>query len=189
MSGRGSWGIDGGWKWEWGWEREVRGRGLGELEELSNMIQSFVPNSLYPDAWRWSLDEKGHFSVKSLRNMIDEKTLSNSSTVTQETKWCKIITRKVSIFIWRLKQKRLPVLKWLNHIGPIVMGMSDVSFESVDEIVNHKGRPNFHKKQRTVWKATVWLICADIAKTTRKEPKIGQKQTRDEKSTQEPGIY
>ncbi|GKC44506.1 putative RNA-directed DNA polymerase [Tanacetum coccineum] len=53
VSGRGSWGIDGGWKWEWGWEREVRGRGLGELEELSNMIQKFVPNSLYPDAMRW----------------------------------------------------------------------------------------------------------------------------------------
>ncbi|GKA70024.1 hypothetical protein Tco_0776088 [Tanacetum coccineum] len=80
VSGRESWGIDGGWKWEWVWEREVRGRGLGVLQEFSYMIQSFVPNSLYSDSWRWSLDEKGHFSVKSLKNMIDEKTLSNSST-------------------------------------------------------------------------------------------------------------
>ncbi|GJX77884.1 F-box domain containing protein [Tanacetum coccineum] len=178
MSGRGSWVIDGGWKWEWGWEREVRGRGLGGLEELSNMIQSFVPNSLYPDAWRWSLDEKGHFSVKSLRNMIDEKTLSNSSTVTQETKWCKIIPRKVSIFIWRLKQKRLPVLKWLNHIGMDLHSTMCPHCNEEEESITHC----FLTYSRV-------SDGADIAKTTRKEPKIGQKQTRDEKSTQEPGIY
>ncbi|GJY56968.1 reverse transcriptase domain-containing protein [Tanacetum coccineum] len=34
----------------------------------------------------------------------------------------------------------------------------------------------------------LWAFCTDIAKITRKEPKTGQKQTRDGKSTQEPDV-
>ncbi|GKB03950.1 RNA-directed DNA polymerase, eukaryota, reverse transcriptase zinc-binding domain protein [Tanacetum coccineum] len=65
---------------------------------------------------RWLLDaDDGRFMVKMLRELIDEKIL-HSTDGSQETKWNKVIPRKVCIMIWRLQQRRLPVLSWLHHI-------------------------------------------------------------------------
>ena len=45
------------------------------------------------------------------------KKILSSKNSNKETKWSKIIPRKICIFIWRLQQRRLPVLTWLQHIG------------------------------------------------------------------------
>ena len=104
--------------WCWDWFRDPRGRGLGDLMELTDIINWFVPNLFQLDTWRWSLDDKdkGMFTVRRLRELIDEKIL-HSPNVAQETRWCKIVPRKVCIFIWRLQRRRLPVFEWLHHIG------------------------------------------------------------------------
>ncbi|GKC73394.1 glutathione S-transferase T3-like protein [Tanacetum coccineum] len=111
----------GGSKWvdtlkSWRWVRNPRGRGEGELIELTTLINFFVPNMLQDDSWRWLLDANdGRFTVKMLRELIDEKIL-HSTDGSQETKWNKAVPRKVCIMIWRLQQRRLPVLSWLHHI-------------------------------------------------------------------------
>ncbi|GKC74702.1 RNA-directed DNA polymerase, eukaryota, reverse transcriptase zinc-binding domain protein [Tanacetum coccineum] len=105
-----------GWEWQWNWAREPRGRGEGDLMELTALTNFFVPNVLQVDSWRWLLDKNGQFTVKCLREKIDEKILISTNS-TKETKWSKIIPRKICIFIWRLQQRRLPVLTWLQHIG------------------------------------------------------------------------
>ena len=66
------WG-EGGWEWQWNWVREPRGRGEGDLMELTALTNFFVPNVLQLDSWRWILDNKGQFTVKCLREKIDEK--------------------------------------------------------------------------------------------------------------------
>ncbi|GJS75835.1 RNA-directed DNA polymerase, eukaryota, reverse transcriptase zinc-binding domain protein [Tanacetum coccineum] len=68
------------------------------------------------DSWSWLLDDKDIFTVKSLREKIDEATL-NTTVTAQKTKWNTYIPRKICIFVWRLQQRRLPVRSWLHHIG------------------------------------------------------------------------
>ncbi|GJW81594.1 RNA-directed DNA polymerase, eukaryota, reverse transcriptase zinc-binding domain protein [Tanacetum coccineum] len=68
------------------------------------------------DSWSWLLGDKGIFTVKSLREKIDEVAL-NATITPQKTKWNTYIPRKTCIFVWRLQQRRLPVRSWLHHIG------------------------------------------------------------------------
>ncbi|GJX98516.1 hypothetical protein Tco_0355535 [Tanacetum coccineum] len=110
------WGEEG-WEWQWNWAREPRGRGEDDLMELTALTNFFVPNVLQVDSWRWLLDKNGQFTVKCLREKIDEKKILISTNSTKETKWSKIIPRKICIFIWRLQQRRLPMLTWLQHIA------------------------------------------------------------------------
>lgn len=57
---------------------------------------------------------KGDFTVKVLRELIDEKVLGKSSGCL-ETRWIKWVPRKVCIFIWRMRQGRIPVHSVLDH--------------------------------------------------------------------------
>ncbi|GJX76874.1 hybrid signal transduction histidine kinase M [Tanacetum coccineum] len=104
------------WDWRWEWARELRGRGLGDFEELTVLTNFFVPNVLQEDSWKWIHDDNGAFMVKELRNMVDDKIL-NPTNGAQDTKWCKIIPRKVCIFIWHLQQRRLSVYTCLENLG------------------------------------------------------------------------
>nr|GEW87778.1 reverse transcriptase domain, reverse transcriptase zinc-binding domain protein [Tanacetum cinerariifolium] len=54
------------------------------------------------------MGENGDFPVKALKHMVNLKILGEEAD-TVETKWCKYIPSKVSVFIWRLKHGRLPV--------------------------------------------------------------------------------
>ncbi|GJY66889.1 RNA-directed DNA polymerase, eukaryota [Tanacetum coccineum] len=86
-------------------ERWWMGMGIGVDESFQGL-----------DSWSWLLNDKGIFTVKSLREKIDEVTL-NATITPQKTKWNTYIPRKICIFVWRLQQRRLPVRSWLHHIG------------------------------------------------------------------------
>ncbi|GJY71772.1 leucine-rich repeat-containing protein [Tanacetum coccineum] len=96
------------------WEHGI----AGSIHLLSN---AFVGKSellllTLLDSWSWLLGDKGIFTVKSLREKIDEVAL-NATITPQKTKWNTYIPRKTCIFVWRLQQRRLPVRSWLHHIG------------------------------------------------------------------------
>ncbi|GJY40404.1 hypothetical protein Tco_0427674 [Tanacetum coccineum] len=74
------------WDWRWDWARELRGRGLGDFEELTVLTNFFFPNVLQEDSWRWIHDDDGAFTVKKLREMVDGKILIRTIGA-QETKW------------------------------------------------------------------------------------------------------
>lgn len=65
------------------------------------------------DSWVWWLREDGEFSVETLRNMIDNNFLQVLDRASQ-THWCSIVPRKVCIFIWRLRKRRVPVREVLH---------------------------------------------------------------------------
>ncbi|GJS39203.1 putative RNA-directed DNA polymerase [Tanacetum coccineum] len=111
----GEWGSDG-WRWKWEWVGVPRGRSLGELEELSSVLRDLAPVLGYVDSSRWFLASDEVFSVKHIRELIDEKIL-RVVTYVEETSWCKFVPRKVNVFIWRLKCGRIPVRSILDHIG------------------------------------------------------------------------
>ncbi|GJX52074.1 RNA-directed DNA polymerase, eukaryota, reverse transcriptase zinc-binding domain protein [Tanacetum coccineum] len=80
------------------------GRCFDMLKALLTELES-IPISIGNDEVRWGLNPDGSFSVGVTRNHIDDVILLTLPVVTS---WCKILPRKVNIFIWRLRLDRLP---------------------------------------------------------------------------------
>ncbi|GKD87411.1 RNA-directed DNA polymerase, eukaryota, reverse transcriptase zinc-binding domain protein [Tanacetum coccineum] len=68
--------------------------------------------------------------------MVDEKVQGLRSSV-EETKSCKIVPRKVNVFIWRLNYCRIPVRTLLDNIGMDLHSTLCPHFEEAIEIIDH----------------------------------------------------
>nr|GEX35334.1 putative ribonuclease H-like domain-containing protein [Tanacetum cinerariifolium] len=66
------------------------------------------------DELRWELGNDATFTVKETREHIDDNILQ---TLDAPTIWCKSISRKVNIFLWRLRLDRLPTRLNLSKRG------------------------------------------------------------------------
>ncbi|GKE88633.1 RNA-directed DNA polymerase, eukaryota, reverse transcriptase zinc-binding domain protein [Tanacetum coccineum] len=86
------------------------GRTKAEFDALIFDIASLEPEELVDsDTFIWSLSHDDKFLMNSVRKHIDE--LSPPS-LSPSTRWCKIIPRKVNIFMWQIFLDRLP-----NHLN------------------------------------------------------------------------
>ena len=63
---RGDW-RTGAWVWVWDWRGNPRGRSLGELDDLKNMLSESSPGWNSMDTWSWAMGGNGEFSVKALK--------------------------------------------------------------------------------------------------------------------------
>ncbi|GJX48904.1 RNA-directed DNA polymerase, eukaryota, reverse transcriptase zinc-binding domain protein [Tanacetum coccineum] len=91
--------------WAWDWRRPVNGgRALADLNNLLMDIDS-LNVEVDRDCVVSSLSTDGSYSVSFIRKHIDNCIIANSLP---STRWCKIISRKVNIFMWRLLHDRLP---------------------------------------------------------------------------------
>ncbi|GKA35549.1 RNA-directed DNA polymerase, eukaryota, reverse transcriptase zinc-binding domain protein [Tanacetum coccineum] len=91
--------------WAWDWRRPVNGgRALADLNNLLMDIGS-LNVEVDRDCVVSSLSTDGSYSVSFIRKHIDNCMIANSLP---STRWCKIIPRKVNIFMWRLLLDRLP---------------------------------------------------------------------------------
>ncbi|GJT23297.1 RNA-directed DNA polymerase, eukaryota, reverse transcriptase zinc-binding domain protein [Tanacetum coccineum] len=72
--------------------------------ELSSLLASVVLSNV-EDRWSWSLSGHGEFSVKSAREVIDKHALITSST---PTRWSKVLSIKLNVFMWRMLLEKLP---------------------------------------------------------------------------------
>lgn len=97
VSERGEWEEDG-WNWVWSWNRELRGRVMNEYEELKGYCNNNIPKIHSRDKVWWFNDEEGKFSVKALKEMVDENDL-NPHASGLVTKWNNRVPIKVNIFI------------------------------------------------------------------------------------------
>ncbi|GJZ10117.1 RNA-directed DNA polymerase, eukaryota [Tanacetum coccineum] len=89
----------------------------GAEEEQFKALQSCVFDLLLPqmgDRWVWSLNSSGEFTVKSVRNYIDDILLP---TVSTPTRWVKVMPIKVNIFAWRVWLDNLPTRFNLSFKG------------------------------------------------------------------------
>ncbi|PWA65328.1 Lipase, GDSL [Artemisia annua] len=68
------------------------------------------------DTWYRTMGGNCEFSVKALKQMVNLKILGEEADM-DETKWCKYIPNKVSVFTWRLKHGRLHVRCLLDRYG------------------------------------------------------------------------
>lgn len=124
------------WRWVLGWSRELRGRTLNEFEDLLGKLQEWAPNHGHRDKRWWFLDESGDFTVKALKELVNEKELEGHSNL-RETMWNKIVPRKVNVLVWRLRQGRMPVRVVLDHMGIDLDSLLCPCCQDVIETVDH----------------------------------------------------
>nr|GEX89332.1 hypothetical protein [Tanacetum cinerariifolium] len=79
-------------------------KSLEHFEELVTLVHDvrLVPMS---DRWNWTLANSGEFSVASVRQLIDDKTVSE---VDSKTRWIKYVPIKVNVLAWKVKSDSLP---------------------------------------------------------------------------------
>ncbi|GJW19103.1 RNA-directed DNA polymerase, eukaryota [Tanacetum coccineum] len=70
---------------------------------IFNTSSVILPN--ISDRWSWLLDPSGDFSVKSLREFIDDSILSKMDV---PIRWVKSIPIKINIFAWRVSLDKMP---------------------------------------------------------------------------------
>ncbi|GKA75683.1 RNA-directed DNA polymerase, eukaryota, partial [Tanacetum coccineum] len=100
--------------WNIIWRREIRGGvELSQHTQLMSCIQAIRIN-LDQDVWQWKFDDEESFTVRSVRNSLDITRLLFASTV---TRWCKILSIKVNVFVWRAMLNRLPTRINLDRRG------------------------------------------------------------------------
>ncbi|GJR46898.1 RNA-directed DNA polymerase, eukaryota [Tanacetum coccineum] len=120
---------------DFSFRRNARG-GVEQLQLVS--LQSLLQGLILPntsDRWVWLISGDGEFSVSSVRNLIDEKTLG---TVGTKSRWCKLVPIKVNILSWRVKLDNLPTRLNLSRRGldlPTILCPScNLAVESSDHI-------------------------------------------------------
>nr|GEV34749.1 RNA-directed DNA polymerase, eukaryota [Tanacetum cinerariifolium] len=99
---------------------------------ISNLEGFTLPNM--HDRWRWSLSGDREFSVASVRNLIDDRTLVE---VGAKTRWIKYVPIKVNILAWRIKLNNLPSRLNLSRRGLNLDTIFCPSCNSAMESSNH----------------------------------------------------
>ncbi|XP_071727369.1 uncharacterized protein [Rutidosis leptorrhynchoides] len=87
------------------------------------------------DSWGWGGCKNRSFTTKNLTKLIDEKTLKACADV-KETLINNLVPKKVGVFIWRARKKRLPVrkelYKWGIDLHSVRCPLCDGDIETVD---------------------------------------------------------
>ncbi|XP_071708309.1 uncharacterized protein [Rutidosis leptorrhynchoides] len=105
-----------GWIANWEWVRHPMGRTKDELDDMITYLNSFKYSAAQGDSWRWKLVNFGVFNCSDLGSMLNSKILQPNPTL-KETVRNNLVPQKLSIFVWRCKMGRLPVLKELDKRG------------------------------------------------------------------------
>ncbi|GJT82781.1 RNA-directed DNA polymerase, eukaryota, reverse transcriptase zinc-binding domain protein [Tanacetum coccineum] len=90
--------------WSFQWRRKVTGRGSDLLACLMDDL-NHITILEGDDTFSRNIGSTGLFTVGATRNHIDDLMLP---TMDIQTRWYKILPRKVNIFFWRLRLDRLP---------------------------------------------------------------------------------
>ncbi|XP_071691449.1 uncharacterized protein [Rutidosis leptorrhynchoides] len=98
----------------WSWTRSPSRRTHAELVELNRMVVAVM---LVPDRVdKWSIGGSGKFITKILFDEITSRILPPGAN-SLETMRNNFVPKKVEIFVWRTKRRRLPVLSKLDKRG------------------------------------------------------------------------
>ncbi|XP_071718211.1 uncharacterized protein [Rutidosis leptorrhynchoides] len=128
------------WDWtkcmgNWSWVRPPSGRANGELQRLNELLANATINPQIQDHWSWKGSTNGIFTTKSLTDIINSKLLVRGNT-SWETMRNALVPKKIEVFMWRVRRKRLPVMTELDKGGidlhSVRCPLCDNDIESVD---------------------------------------------------------
>ncbi|XP_071700006.1 uncharacterized protein [Rutidosis leptorrhynchoides] len=117
------------------WSRAPSGRTLGEYNELCRLLSAVSINSDKRDYWEWSISRNGRFATSVLTCKINECILEDGPNA-METLRNNLVPKKVEVFVWRAKKRRLSVLAELDKRGTdlhsVRCPICDADIETVD---------------------------------------------------------
>ncbi|XP_071727646.1 uncharacterized protein [Rutidosis leptorrhynchoides] len=146
----------------WEWSRYPRGRSMGELNALTNLLSSLQSSGKSLDEWLWICSNDGRFTTKILASLVEQQKFTSHPSVT-ETIVNKAIPQKVNIFIWRSLLQRIPVRVELDKRGmdldSVLCPLCNTETESVSHALLYCNEVN------KVWKGIErwWNIDVDIS--------------------------
>nr|GEU34258.1 RNA-directed DNA polymerase, eukaryota [Tanacetum cinerariifolium] len=107
-----------------------------ELSQLNDLISftDMVSLSSVPDRWVCNVAGNGNFSVKIIRNLIDDLILPSSVV---STRWVKSVPIKINIFMWRARRDCLPTRLNLSHRGVVMEMVNCPTCGNCEEDVQH----------------------------------------------------
>ncbi|GJY82567.1 hypothetical protein Tco_0495943 [Tanacetum coccineum] len=117
------------------------------------------------DQWFWSLVDTSEFSVKSVRNLVDDTLLHSDSS---PTRWIMMIPIKVNVFVWRVQMDKLPTRLNLSLRGDVLCKV--MTWGDLDSPTFFRMRSGclgslifiFISKLRLFWKSILCDVVADI---------------------------
>ncbi|XP_071699325.1 uncharacterized protein [Rutidosis leptorrhynchoides] len=116
VSDRVTW-VNGNCEFNWQWCREPSGRTMAELSTLIELLNRYPLGSGNDSVpWKWQMAANGVFTTKKLNNIIMEKVYACEKSQ-PETMRNYLVPKKVEVFIWRARKKRLPTLSELYKTG------------------------------------------------------------------------
>ncbi|GKC06801.1 RNA-directed DNA polymerase, eukaryota [Tanacetum coccineum] len=84
-----------------------------QYDELCSRIASIRLVQMN-DRWVWSLTASGDFTVKLVRDLLDDSLLRSDSL---PTRWLKEIPIKINVFTWKVQKDKLPSRLKLSRLG------------------------------------------------------------------------
>lgn len=121
---------------KWDWLRNFMGGALeSQLSSLVDVLQNITLTE-EPDKWWWCLNRSLEFTVKDIRQHINEINLPYLGLV---TRWNRFVSRKINIFILRLLLDRLltklNILKKGMDIPTIMCSICDGYVENLEHLL------------------------------------------------------
>jgi len=98
----------------WVWRRRLLAWEEESVRECSVLLHNIVLQDEVNDTWRWLLDNSSGYTVKGAYTFITTTCEPLNRSLVIDV-WHKQIPSKVSLFAWRLFQKRLPTKDNLMH--------------------------------------------------------------------------
>ncbi|XP_071692058.1 uncharacterized protein [Rutidosis leptorrhynchoides] len=120
----------------WSWTRQPTGRANGELTELARLVESASIQPHKDDGWIWSLSSNGYFTTGCLSDLINLKIL-HAGQNNRETLRNNLVPKKIEVFSWRARKKRIPVLVELDKRGIDLNSVRCPLCDDDIESVNH----------------------------------------------------
>ncbi|GKU95921.1 hypothetical protein SLEP1_g9218 [Rubroshorea leprosula] len=118
---------DGEWSWNWGWRRELMGRELSLLQDLEKLLKECKLMKGKQDFWSWKHDSKGNYSTKSAYSLLNN-SIEEPGSIQFNKIWNSKVPLKVSAFVWKLLQDRIPTGENLLKRG---MAGGELDFECI----------------------------------------------------------
>ncbi|XP_071688887.1 uncharacterized protein [Rutidosis leptorrhynchoides] len=119
----------------WSWLRAPRGRASDELRLLKTLISDVKFNPQTRDSWKWKAGGNEIFTTKALTTLINSRVLTPSNSPC-ETLCNKMVPKKLEVFVWRVRKKRMSVLVELDKRGidlhSVRCPLCDDAIETVD---------------------------------------------------------
>ncbi|KAJ0749948.1 putative RNA-directed DNA polymerase [Helianthus annuus] len=106
-------------RYSWSWNSVLSDPGLvAKLDQLKVLLNS-VHISSGKDRWKWTADEDGEFSVKSVKYLLIRNQSQEDSFVLD---WCSWVPAKVNIHSWRMELNKVATAEALRRRN---VGLSD----------------------------------------------------------------